>query len=82
MHNSSTAPGVGTLELYSSNFGTSLFPAISKGVTKEDLCIEAQEGGKNFAIIIKSSLFEGIFTDAKGVNLASLEIVRAKKYFI
>ena len=46
------------------------------------LCVEAQERGKNFALIIKSSLFQGIFTDAKGVNCASLEIVRARKYFI
>ena len=42
------------------------------GITKEDLYIEAQERGKNFALIIKSSLFEGIFIDAKGVNCASL----------
>ena len=33
-------------------------------------------------IIIKSSLFEGIFTDAKGVNCATLETVHAKKYFL
>ena len=38
--------------------------------------------GKNVALIIKSSLYEGIFIDAKGVNCASLEIVRAKKYFM
>ena len=44
--------------------------------------IEAQEWGKNFALIIKSSLFEGIFIDAKGVNCTSLEIVPAKKYLI
>ena len=50
--------------------------------TKEDLYIEAQERGENFAIIINSSLFEGIFIDAKGVNSASLETVRAKKYFL
>ena len=49
---------------------------------KEDLCIEAQERGKNCALIIKNSLFEGIFIDAKGVNCASLETVRAKKYFL
>ena len=35
---------------------------------KEDLCIEAQKRGNNFSLIIKSSLFEGIFIDAKGVN--------------
>ena len=35
------------------------------GVKKEDLCIEAQERGKNFALIIKSYLFEGIFIDEK-----------------
>ena len=51
-------------------------------IVPEDLYIEAQERGKNFALIIKSSLFEGIFIDAKGVNCASLETVRAKKYFI
>ena len=49
--------------------------------TKEELCIEAQERGKHFALIIKSSLFQGIFIDAKGVNCASLEIVGAKKIF-
>ena len=49
-------------------------------MTKEDLYIEAQERGKNVALIIKSSLFEGIFIDAKGVNCASLETVCAKKY--
>ena len=49
---------------------------------KEDLCIEVHDSGKNFALIIKSSLFEGIFIDAKGVNYASLEIVHAKIYFI
>ena len=38
--------------------------------------------GKNFALIIQSSLFEGIFIDAKGVNCPSLKIVRAQKYFI
>ena len=38
--------------------------------------------GKNVALIIKISLFEGILIDAKGVNSASLEIVRAKIYFI
>ena len=41
--------------------------------------MEAKERGKNFALIIKSSLFEGIFIYAKGENCASLEIVRAKK---
>ena len=49
---------------------------------KRIYCIEAQERVKIFALIIKSSLFEGIFIDAKGVNCASLEIVSAKKYFI
>ena len=38
--------------------------------------------GKNFALIIKSSLFVGIFVDAKGVNCAGLKTVRAKKYFL
>ena len=38
--------------------------------------------GKNFALINKSSHFEGIFIDEKGVNCASLDTVRAKKYFI
>ena len=49
--------------------------------TKEDLCIEEQEMGKNFALIIKSFLFEGIFIDAKGVHCASLETAHAKKIF-
>ena len=52
------------------------------GVTKEDLCIEAQQRGKNFELIIKSSLLEGIFIDAKCVHCASLETVRAKKIFL
>ena len=43
---------------------------------------EAQERGKNFALIIKSYHFEGIFIDEKGVNCASMDTVRAKKYFI
>ena len=47
--------------------------------TKEDLCIEEQERGKIFALIIKSSLFDGIIIDAKCVNCASFETVRAKK---
>ena len=42
--------------------------------------IEVQERGKYFSLIIKSSLFEGIFIDAKGINCASLETVHAKKY--
>ena len=46
--------------------------------TKRIYCIEAQQRGKHFALIIKSSLFEGIFIDAKGVNCTSLEIVREK----
>ena len=54
----------------------------TEGPTKEDLYIEAQERGKNFALIIWSSLFEGIFIDAKGVNCASLETMHAKKYFL
>ena len=49
---------------------------------KEDLCIEAQQRGKKFALIIKSSLFEGIFIDATRVNFVSLETARAKKYFL
>ena len=52
------------------------------GTVKEDLYIESQERGKSFALIIKSSLFEGIFIDAKGVNCASLETVHAKKYLL
>ena len=44
--------------------------------------IEAQEMGKIFALIIKSSRFEGIFLDEKGANCASLKSARAKKYFI
>ena len=45
-------------------------------------CVEEQERDKKIALIIKSSLFEGIFIDAKGINCASLEIVRAKKDFM
>ena len=41
----------------------------------------AQYRAKNFALVIKSHLFEEIFVDAKGVNCASLEIVREKKIF-
>ena len=54
----------------------------SRVVPKRIYCIEAQEMGKNVALILKSSFFEGIFIDAKGVNCASLEIVHAKKYFM
>ena len=54
----------------------------NKSEPKRSYCIEAQETGKNFSLIIKSTLVEGIFIDAKGVNYASLEIVRAKKYFM
>ena len=54
----------------------------SRVVPKRIYCIEAQEMGKNVALIIKSSFFEGIFIDTKGVNYASLEIVRAKNYFM
>ena len=53
----------------------------SGGDTKEHLCIEAQERGKNVALIIKSSLCEGIFIDAKGVNCASSETVLTKEIF-
>ena len=56
-------------------------PGYIASISKEYLCIEAQERGKNFALIIKSSHFEGIFIDAKGLNWASLDIVHAKKYF-
>ena len=35
----------------------------------------------NFALVIKSFLFMGIFVVDKGVNCKSLEIVSAKKYF-
>ena len=35
----------------------------------------------NFALVNKSSVFEGIFVHAIGVNCTSLEIVRAKKIF-
>ena len=52
------------------------------GPVKEDLYIESQERGKCFALIIKSSLFGGIFIDTKGVNCASLETVHAKKYLL
>ena len=36
-------------------------------------------GGKNIVLIIKSSLFQWIFINAKGLNCASLEIVITKK---
>ena len=36
---------------------------------------------KNFALIIKSSLFEGIFIDAKGINCTSLETVQKKNSY-
>ena len=49
------------------------------GVSKEDLGIEAQQRAKKIALVIKRSLFKGIFLDAKGVNCKGLEIVRAKK---
>ena len=51
-------------------------------ITKEDLYIEAQQRGITFALIIKSSGFEGIFIDEKCVNCASLDTVHAKRYFI
>ena len=54
---------------------------LSDSATKEDSCIEAQERGENFTLIIKSSLFVGIFIYAKCVNFASLEIVHAKKKY-
>ena len=44
-------------------------------------CCQREERGKNFALIIKSALFKGIFIDAKRVNCPNLEIVRAKKIF-
>ena len=36
---------------------------------------------KKFALVIKSSLWEGIFVDDKCVNCTNLEIVHAKQYF-
>ena len=50
-------------------------------IIKEDICIDAQERSKNFAPIIKSSLFKGIFIDGKDVNCASLETA-CKKIFL
>ena len=44
----------------------------------KDIGIKAQWRAKNFGLIIKSYLFEGIFVDAKGVNYVSLEIVQQK----
>ena len=52
------------------------------GNTKEDLCVEGQERGKKCALIIKSSVYEGILIFGKGVTCESLEIVPAKKYFL
>ena len=42
---------------------------------------EELNSAKKFALVIKSSLWEGIFLD-KGVNCTSLEIVRAKKMLL
>ena len=42
----------------------------------------AQYRAKKIAFVVKSYHFEGIYVDAKGVNCASLEIVRPKKYLI
>ena len=39
------------------------------------------ERAKIIALVIKSSHWEGIFVDDKGVNWKSLEIVSAKKIF-
>ena len=44
-------------------------------------CIEPQQRVKKCALINTSSLFDGIFVDAQGVNCTSLQIVCAKKYF-
>ena len=38
------------------------------GVTQNLIGIEAQKSAKDFALVIKSSLFEGIFVYTKGVN--------------
>ena len=49
------------------------------GPSKEDQV--KNQRTKNFTLIIKNSLFEGIYyVDAKCVNCTSLEIVREKKY--
>ena len=45
------------------------------------LAIEALLRGKIFSLIIKSSLWEGIFVDDKDVNCKSLETMRAKNIF-
>ena len=50
-------------------------------VAKEDTCIETQQRAKNIVLVITSSLLEGIFVGANGVNCTSLEIFRAIKYF-
>ena len=51
-----------------------------KASITKDIGIEAEYRAKNFELVIKSYLFEGIFVDAKGVNCPSLVIVLAKKY--
>ena len=44
----------------------------------KDIGIKAQWRAKNFGLIIKSYLFEGIFVDAKVMICASLKIVQQK----
>ena len=51
------------------------------GLYQKRFSIGAQQRVDNFALIVKSSLFELIFVDAKGVNCTSWQTVRAKKYF-
>ena len=43
--------------------------------------VDEQNWAKNVALDNKSSLWEGIFVDDKGVNCTNLEVVRAQKYF-
>ena len=62
------------MEIYSNSSETHV-------ITKEDLCIEVQGRGKNFTLIIKSSLFKGIFIDAKGCKLCEFWDCACKKIF-
>ena len=49
---------------------------------RERLFIYRGERGKKFALIIKSSHFEGMFIDEKGVNCASLDTAYKKIFHI
>ena len=50
-------------------------------LSKEYIGIGEPKRAKNFALVIKSFLWERIFVDDKDVNCTGLKIVSAKKYF-